>query len=135
MIRNEKAKARERFCLFLAVSYLLSGEWAVQASSSEEAQRATSQSAANNASASGATPPDNGSNNEDDKKYKTPETERSDFDKVKGTKAYRHKESGQIWEKDQLHKDHWEVYKDKSAYEKGRRSFDVWNDGRFKSDL
>ena len=31
-----------------------------------------------------------------------------------------------------MHKDHWEVYKDKKSYEKGKRSFDVWEDGRFK---
>ena len=49
--------------------------------------------------------------------------------------AYKKKDDGTIWVKDLLHKDHWEVYKDKKSYEKGKRSFDVWEDGRFKGDI
>ena len=41
----------------------------------------------------------------------------------------KNKETGEIWEKDKLHKDHWEVYRDKRDCEMGKRSRDVWDDG------
>jgi RHS repeat-associated protein len=63
---------------------------------------------------------------------KTPTTNPEDFDPVKGTKAKKDKESGEVWEHDQLHKDHWEVYRNKKDWEKGRRDRDVWDDGRPK---
>jgi RHS repeat-associated protein len=63
---------------------------------------------------------------------KTPTTNPEDFDPVKGTKAKKDKESGEIWEHDQLHKDHWEVYRNKKDWEKGRRDRDIWDDGRPK---
>lgn len=44
--------------------------------------------------------------------------DKSEFEKVKGTKAYKKKDDGTIWIKDLLHKDHWEVYKDKKSYKK-----------------
>ena len=67
-----------------------------------------------------------------EKEYITPDMDKSEFEKVKSSKAYKKKDDGTIWVKDLLHKDHWEVYKDKKSYEKGKRSFDVWEDGRFK---
>ena len=63
---------------------------------------------------------------------KTPTTDPDRFDSVRGTKAKRDKETGEIWEKDRLHKDHYEVYSDKKDYDKGRRDRDVWEDGRPK---
>jgi len=63
---------------------------------------------------------------------KTPTTNPEDFEPVRGTKGKREKSTDEIWERDQLHKDHWEVYKDKRDYEKGKRDRDVWDDGRPK---
>jgi RHS repeat-associated protein len=40
----------------------------------------------------------------------TPTTNPENFDRIKGTKAKIDKETGEVWEHDQLHKDHWEVY-------------------------
>ena len=57
--------------------------------------------------------------------------DKSEFEKVKSIKAYKKKDDGTICVKDLLYKDHWEVYKDKKSYEKSKRSFDVWEDGRF----
>ena len=53
---------------------------------------------------------------------------------MRGSKAKRHKVSGEVWEPDMLHKDHYEVYKDKKAWEKGgpNRDHAVWSDGRPK---
>jgi RHS repeat-associated protein len=65
----------------------------------------------------------------------TPDTNPELFDPVRGTSAKKNKETGEVWEKDKLHKDHYEVYKDKKAYEKGRRDRDVWDDGRPKGPL
>ncbi len=54
---------------------------------------------------------------------------------VKGEKAYRDPNSGEIWILDKFHKTHYEVYKNKAAAEKGTRSRDVWTDGRPKSNF
>jgi hypothetical protein len=62
----------------------------------------------------------------------TPTTNPENFDRIKGTKAKIDKETGEVWEHDQLHKDHWEVYDNKKDWEKGRRDRDVWDDGRPK---
>lgn len=61
-----------------------------------------------------------------------PDTHPENFEPVKGTKGKKDKETGEIWEKDQLHKDHYEVYKSKRDYERGKRDRDVWADGRAK---
>ncbi|WP_089188246.1 filamentous hemagglutinin N-terminal domain-containing protein [Campylobacter sputorum] len=66
------------------------------------------------------------------KKFITPDMNKNRFEKLKRNKAYKDKNDGKIWIKDMLHKNHWEVYKDKKAYEKGKRLFDVWDDGRLK---
>jgi hypothetical protein len=62
----------------------------------------------------------------------TPDTHPEQFEPVKGKKGKKNKETGEIFEKDQLHKDHYEVYKNKKNYEKGVRDRDVWLDGRSK---
>jgi RHS repeat-associated protein len=68
----------------------------------------------------------------DSEREKTPSTNPEKFEPVRGTSGKRDKENGEIWEKDKLHKDHWEVYSDKRDYERGRRNRDVWDDGRSK---
>lgn len=54
---------------------------------------------------------------------------------MRGSKAKRHKVTGEIWEPDMLHKDHYEVYKNKKAWETGNRTRAVWEDGRFKGNF
>lgn len=44
--------------------------------------------------------------------------DKSEFEKVKSSKAYKKKDDGTIWVKGLLHKDHWEVYKDKKIIRK-----------------
>jgi RHS repeat-associated protein len=62
----------------------------------------------------------------------TPETEPSDFEPVRGRDAKRNKKTKEIWAKDRLHKDHWEVYKNLKRYEQKTRNRAVWSDGRPK---
>jgi RHS repeat-associated protein len=62
----------------------------------------------------------------------TPETHPEEFEPVKGTKAKRNKKTGEIWDPDLLHKDHYEVYKNLKKFEKGNRTRSVWKDGRDK---
>ena len=62
----------------------------------------------------------------------TPETSPEDFEPVKGSKAKCNISTGEIWERDLLHRDHCEVYKDKKKWEKGERDRAVWSDGRLK---
>lgn len=66
------------------------------------------------------------------KKEETPTTKPGDFENVKGRKAKKNKKTGEIWEKDLKHKDHYEVYKNKKAYGKGQRNRSVWSDGYLK---
>jgi RHS repeat-associated protein len=73
---------------------------------------------------------DEGANTE-----KTPTTDPDNFDAVRGTSGKRDKETGEIWEKDKLHKDHYEVYKNLKNYQNGTRSREVWLDGRPKGKL
>ena len=65
----------------------------------------------------------------------TPDTHPDDFEPVKGTKAKRNLNTKEIWERDLLHKDHWEVYKNKKKWEQGERDRAVWNDGTLKEIL
>jgi RHS repeat-associated protein len=67
----------------------------------------------------------------------TPDTDSSDFEHttVNGRKAFRNKETGEVWMLDMLHKDHYEVYKNKRDAEKGKRTRDVWRDGRPKREF
>jgi hypothetical protein len=62
----------------------------------------------------------------------TPDTAADKFEPVKGSRAKRNFDTGEIWELDQLHRDHWEVYKDKKRWEAGIRVRAVWRDGRLK---
>ncbi|MDM8527341.1 hypothetical protein QUF58_03945 [Anaerolineales bacterium HSG24] len=64
--------------------------------------------------------------------HHTPTTHPDEFENVRGSKAKRHKQTGEVWEPDLLHKDHWEVYKNKKMWERGKRDRSVWNDGRLK---
>ncbi|WP_457336924.1 RHS repeat domain-containing protein [Rhizobacter sp. P5_C2] len=75
---------------------------------------------------------DSGQDQAEPEREKTPTTNPDDFESVRGTKGKREKSTDEIWERDQLHKDHWEVYKDKRDYERGKRDRDVWDDGRPK---
>ncbi|CAH2706644.1 hypothetical protein NCPPB1935_02510 [Xanthomonas campestris pv. nigromaculans] len=65
----------------------------------------------------------------------TPSTHPDQFEPVRGTKGKVNKDTGEVFELDKLHKDHWEVYKNRRNYEKGRRDRDVWDDGRPKRYL
>ena len=54
------------------------------------------------------------------------------FEPVRGRRARRHRETGEIWQLDLLHGDHWEVYKTLKDFEIGNRDRSVWSDGRPK---
>ncbi len=45
----------------------------------------------------------------------TPDIDSRAFAPVRGRRARRHRESGEIWQSDLLHGDHWEVYKSLKA--------------------
>ncbi len=62
----------------------------------------------------------------------TPQTQPEAFEPVRGAKGKRNKKTGEIWELDQLHKDHYEIYRNRRDYENGRRDRSVWDDGRQK---
>lgn len=65
---------------------------------------------------------------------KTPAAHKSLYEPIRGRPGKRNIQTGEVWVKDQLHKDHYEIYKDTKDYEKGLRSRAVWIDGR-KKDL
>jgi uncharacterized protein RhaS with RHS repeats len=50
----------------------------------------------------------------------------------RGSTAKRSKDTGEIWEKDMPYGDHYEVYKNRIDYERGRRDRSAWDDGRPK---
>lgn len=54
------------------------------------------------------------------------------FEPVKGRRARRRSQTEEVCEKDRLHGDHWEVYKDARRYQQGVRDRAVWSDGRLK---
>jgi hypothetical protein len=62
----------------------------------------------------------------------TPSTGSWLFRPVKGSKAKQHIVTGEIWEKDMKHKNHYEVYKNKKTYGNRERDRSVWEDGRPK---
>ena len=62
----------------------------------------------------------------------TPKTNPEKFINVRGCKGKKCIDTGEIWERDMKHKDHYEVYKNKKYYDKGIRDRDVWDDGRPK---
>jgi hypothetical protein len=51
---------------------------------------------------------------------------------LSASKAKQHIVTGEIWEKDLKHKDHYEVYKNQKSYENRKRDKSVWDDGRPK---
>lgn len=75
---------------------------------------------------------DDSANSNDEGLDETPETSPEKFKPVRGTKGKENIETGEIYEKDQLHKDHYEIYKNRRDYERGVRNRDVWSDGRPK---
>ena len=54
------------------------------------------------------------------------------FEPVRGRRARRHRDTGEVWQLDMLHADHWEVYKTRKDFERGLRARSVWSDGRLK---
>ncbi len=79
-----------------------------------------------------ATRQGNGGGSSGSARESTPTTNPSEFRPVKGSPAKQHKTTGEIFVKDRLHKDHYEVYKNKKMWEKGKRTRSVWTDGRPK---
>lgn len=65
----------------------------------------------------------------------TPDQQPLRFVAVHGRRARRHVASGEIWQKDLLHGDHWEVYKNLREFDTGRRDRSVWSDGRIKEQF
>jgi hypothetical protein len=62
----------------------------------------------------------------------TPDLRPDLFRPVHGRRARRQLETGEIWQVDLLHGDHWEVYKTLKDFERGIRDRSVWSDGRLK---
>lgn len=62
----------------------------------------------------------------------TPDTRPDAFEPVRGRRARRNRETGEVWQADLLHGDHWEVYKTVRDFERGNRDRAVWSDGRLK---
>jgi hypothetical protein len=62
----------------------------------------------------------------------TPHTHLAAFEPVRGRRARRNRETGEIWQADLLHGDHWEVYKTLKDFDQGDRDRAVWTDGRLK---
>ena len=62
----------------------------------------------------------------------TPDTNPGKFRPVRGRPGKQHIETGEVFEKDKFHGDHYEVYRNRKDYERGSRSGSVWSDGRIK---
>jgi hypothetical protein len=62
----------------------------------------------------------------------TPDTRTELFNSVRARRARRHRVTGEVWQLDMLHGDHWEVYKTAKDFERGVRDRSVWSDGRLK---
>jgi hypothetical protein len=65
----------------------------------------------------------------------TPDRRPDLFEPVRGRRARRHRDTGEIWQGDLLHGDHWEVYKTLKDFERGSRDRAVWSDGRLKESF
>jgi len=65
-------------------------------------------------------------------KKETPKTDKYKFKSINGRKGKQHVDSGEIFEKDPFHKDHYEVYKNLKDYEKSKRYYSTWLDGLIK---
>ena len=75
------------------------------------------------------------SDTDDSDKEQTPLTNGDLFGSVRGSKAKVNKSTGEIWERDMLHKDHYEVYKNRKNHDNGKRDRSVWDDGRQKDNF
>jgi len=75
---------------------------------------------------------ENEKDDQDSEVDRTPETDPDDFEPVRGRDAKRNKTTKEIWVKDRLHRDHYEVYKNLRKFERGIRNRAVWSDGRPK---
>jgi hypothetical protein len=62
----------------------------------------------------------------------TPDTRPELFEPVRGRRARRQRETGEVWQADLLHGDHWEVYKTLRDFERGNRDRAIWSGGRLK---
>ena len=62
----------------------------------------------------------------------TPDLHPGRFEPVRGRRARPHRDTGEIWQKDLLHGDHWEVYKTARDFEHGQRDRAVWSNGQLK---
>jgi hypothetical protein len=62
----------------------------------------------------------------------TPDSRPENFEPVRGRRARRDRDTGEIWQADLLHGNHWEVYKTYKDFEGGHRDRAVWSDGRLK---
>ncbi|HXM51037.1 MAG TPA: RHS repeat-associated core domain-containing protein [Pyrinomonadaceae bacterium] len=69
---------------------------------------------------------------EEEARERTPVTHPDEFEHVRGTPARRNTRTGEVWERDRLHKNHWEVYRNKKDYDNGRRDRSVWDNGDLK---
>ena len=65
----------------------------------------------------------------------TPDTNPEKFKPVRGRPGKQNIETGEIFERDKFHKDHYEVYRNLKNYENGRRSGSTWSDGRPKDSF
>ncbi len=64
----------------------------------------------------------------------TPKTHPEEFEPVSKTKAKRSKKDQTVWEWDMFHDTHYEVYKDLTAYRKGRNREEIRANGtRYKA--
>jgi hypothetical protein len=62
----------------------------------------------------------------------TPDTRPHLFEPIRGRRARRNRGTGEVWQADLLHGDHWEVYKTLRDFERSNRDRAVWSDGRLK---
>lgn len=79
-----------------------------------------------------AAPAPLGPNCDPNSREETPSTHPDQFRPVRGTPAKIHVKTGEVWDPDRLHHNHWEVYKKKSFFDKGTRDRSVWQNGCFK---
>lgn len=59
----------------------------------------------------------------------TPDAHPDEFEPVRGRRARRNRHTGEVWQADLLHGNHWEVYKTLRDFNRDRA---VWSDGRLK---
>jgi hypothetical protein len=62
----------------------------------------------------------------------TPDTNPLAFEPVRGRRARRNRETGEVWQADLLHGEYWEVYETLKDFQRGDRDRAVWSDGHLK---